>query len=281
MTERTLLAERYDLASPPAAGRVQKAWDRVTRSEVTLRFLRVEDPAERERWRREGRVLLRVHHESIMDIVDVVVEEGSPWVALSFVPEGGPTLSRALEEGGRLSVLRASRIAADVAWGLSLLHRERLAYGDLEPGRIHLRGEGADGERARIAALDRTRCQGNGLIWEGRSLPGDPRYLAPEQIDGGAPSREADLFALGCIYYEMLAGRPPAGEGSVEEVAARSLLVDAPSMVPSRFGVPGRVKRILADLLRRDPSRRPSETAVLASRIEACWALLRRLPWRR
>lgn len=276
-----LLAGRYELALEPADDLFQRCWDRLTQREVVLHTIGVQGPGDLERFRREGRILIRVNHPNIQDIHDVIVEPGSPWVTFSLVPEEGPTLADVLAGGARLRSLRATRIAADLAWALSLLHRERIAYGDLDPTRIHVRSGGGERETARLCGLDRVRRRNSHHRAGPRDLPGDPRYLAPEQLAGEEATRASDLFALGCIYYEMLAGRSPSAGGTAEETAERARSMDSPEVVPSRFGVPRRVRRVLRDLLRRDPARRPELTATLAARIEAIWETLRRLPWYR
>lgn len=275
-----LLGNRYEMPDPPGEGPAVVGWDRLTEREVRLRSLKVEDAETRRRYGREGKVFVRIDHPSVMQIHDVVVsEEEAPWIVVSLEPETGATLREVLASEGRLRIRRATRIAADLAWGLSLLHRERIAYGDLDPERVRLVTEGTDRETARLAELDRIRGRGSGVSYRGRALPGDPRYLAPEQLRGEPSTRASDLFALGCILFEMLAGASPIAGESVEQTVERGLQCDAPQLSPRRFGVPRSLKAILRDLLRQNPDQRPSLTATLASRLEATHHRLALQPW--
>ena len=100
VAEPHLLAGRYELQGPVDSEGVRRAWDRVTEREVTLRTMRVEEGAARDRWCHEGRILVRIHHPCVMDIRDVLVDDGLPWVTLSVVPEEDPTLADLLAGHG-------------------------------------------------------------------------------------------------------------------------------------------------------------------------------------
>jgi len=182
-----------------------------------------------------------------------------------------------MEARPRFPVLRAARIAAGLAWGLSAIHRERVVYGDLGPGRVVL----LDGDVPRLQGLDAPRGRDGMRLRSGLRVPGDPGYLAPEVLRGEPPTPRSDVFSLGCLLHAMLAGEPPAGRGSPEEVARTAMLREAPDVGSLRFWVPRALRRALREMLRLDPSERPDLAGELPSRLEAAAERIARLPWYR
>jgi serine/threonine protein kinase len=275
-SEGFLLEDRYALPSSPEKEGYYPARDTLTGHEVTIRALRVPDEPVRKRFIFEGQLLSRINHTHLMNLWAVAAGK-EDWVYVSLTAESGPTLREEAHLYRRFPILRAARITAGLSWALSLLHREGIVYGDLDPSRVHLRGR----DVARLAGLERVRGADGLSPQSGVGPPGDPAYLASEVLDGRPPTRAADLFSLGCILYELLVGEAPATGRTPEETIEKGHLIDSPQLFPPRLGVPHRMKKLLRALLAKDPSARPSQTAEVASTLDAVAERLQRRPWYR
>ncbi|TNE92586.1 MAG: hypothetical protein EP330_01180 [Deltaproteobacteria bacterium] len=260
-------------------GVVYRARDRAGR-EVALKTLTEADPARSEALRREVRALSRLDHPGIVRVLDEGVDEVGPWFAMPLL-RGIPlheAWSQTTEEGtatmtltAELDELPASGGASPagswqermaplgaIAAALAHLHAHRLVHGDLKPSNV-LVVDGAPvlvdfGLAARLGL--RETAQTLGLTSSGMGSPG---YIAPERLAGHPADARADLYALGCMLYEALAGhRPFAGQPPI----TRSGQVLTPSPLPSH--IPKSLAALTLALLAPRPEDRPASTAAVA-----------------
>jgi len=197
------------LAEPAAPGAGNPA---DPRGRVALKVLRAEHGAEPElveRFRREAEAAVRVQHDNVVAVLEPPVDHDG---VLSFVAELllGLDLADTLAYSGALGPARAVKIAAGVASGLAAAHAAGVIHRDVKPENIFL-VHAADGREA-VKLIDFGLASVRGdhpASPAARRVVGTPEYMAPEQAQGGPVSPRADVYSLGIVLYEMIAGRVP------------------------------------------------------------------------
>jgi eukaryotic-like serine/threonine-protein kinase len=209
----------------------------------------------------EARAATSVKHPGIVEIYDFGYHtDGSAFIVMEFLE--GESLSARIRRLGTLSEGHAARLTRQVASALEAAHGKGIVHRDLKPDNIYVVGDSevADGERTKvldfgIAKLATDTSPGAVKTRTGAVI-GTPIYMAPEQCKGaGHVDHRADLYALGCILYEMVCGRPPfLAEGSGEILAQH---IYAPVIPPSQLArvSPG-LEQVLLRLLAKEPGQR-------------------------
>jgi serine/threonine-protein kinase len=247
-------------------GRVYKARDPLIERTVAIKTLGVDlDPAQleefKQRFFREARSAGRVSHPNVVTIYDVGESDGVAFIAMEHVE--GRTLREQLDAGARFGVDEACRIAAQVAGALAAAHRVGIVHRDVKPGNIMVTAAGnaklMDFGIARLPDGMRTRT---GL------LVGSPLYVAPERMVGWAVDGRSDIFSLGVVLYEMLAGVHPFKRANVTDVlnAMVGERHDPPSVHNHR--VPAVFERVFARALAKHPDDRYQTALELARDLE-------------
>ena len=206
----------------------------------------------RERFLREIRVAAGLQHPNIVAVHDSGEANGVLYYVMPFI--AGQTLRHRLERERRLSVDDALRITGEIADALGYAHARGIVHRDVKPENVLLADTGhamvADFGIARAAQLARE----DRLTATGTSL-GTPAYMAPEQALAEQTDARADVWALGCMLFEMLTGDPPFGRDQ-RQVLSRSLTEAAPSLRKARPDVPHHVNRAVQRALARSPDER-------------------------
>jgi hypothetical protein len=163
----------------------------------------------KDRFLREAKAAAAITHDHIVTIHQVGEDRNIPFIAMQFLR--GESLQSRLQREQRLSQREVLRIGREVASGLAAAHKHGLIHRDIKPDNIWL-----EAESARVKILDfglvRAATDNSGLTQSGVVL-GTPRYMAPEQAQGQDVDARCDLFSLGCVLYQIAAGKPPF-EGS-------------------------------------------------------------------
>ena len=237
---------------------VYRATDTRLQRDVALKHMSAagtDDPQRTERFLREARVTAALDHANIVKVFDVGVLGGRPYLVEEFLE--GETL-RAHLGNGPLAAPEACRIAGDVAAGLVVAHAAGLVHRDLKPDNIFLTRAGVT--KILDFGIAKTAGTGDPVVADGLAtltgvLLGTAGYLAPEQIRGGPVDGRADLFALGSMLFEMIAGqRAFAREHTIDTLHA--ILHDNPPALPSRNGVPDDLDAVVSRLLQKAPAER-------------------------
>jgi len=253
----TLLAE----LGRGGMGVVWRARDEESGQIVALKLLRAayaDDPDYLERFTRELELTRRIHSAHVVAVLGYGVREGVPYLALEYVD--GPSLRERLTEGGPYAWPEARGLLAQVAQGLADAHAAGVVHRDVKPSNILL---GSDGI-ARLTdfgvsrGLDLTRVTGTS------TMLGTPAYLAPE----GPADERSDLYSLGCVAYELLAGAVPFEGRSYQEVILRHVR-EAPDLAK----LPAEARPIVGALLAKDPAQRPQSAAELVGLLEGTGSL--------
>jgi serine/threonine protein kinase len=207
-----------------------------------------------ERFQREARFAVRMDHPNVVPVYDLGEADGRFYLAMRYMPGG--SLKDLLEKEGPLPVERAVEIARQVADGLEAMHTQGLVHRDLKPGNILIDADGSmrlsdfGFARALNATASATLTTAGGLV-------GTPAYMAPEQFDPdlGENGPAGDLYALGVIVFEMLAGSLPFS-GETPALIAAHLYKPAPDLSKLRPEIPVGVSAALQKALAKHPSER-------------------------
>lgn len=270
MRQGLLIGDKYRLErliGDGASGEVWAARNERTDREVALKLITQADRELRERAVREARVLGRVSHRNVIEVLDAgETDRGDPFLVMPRL--AGETLGVRLKRERRLAPGMAASIAAEVALGLAAAHAVGVIHRDLKPNNIFLHRDPETG-RDLVKVLDfgvskMLRGEGPPTTRTG-DIVGSPAYMSPEQARADRTlDQRTDLWSLGVVLFEMLAGRRPfSGKG----ISVISDIVTAPipsvtSLVP---GLDPRLVEVVSRCLERDVSRRIQSAQELAA----------------
>ena len=208
------------------------------------------------RFRGEARLAARVNHPNVVAVYDTVSGDGCDAMVQELV--GGRTLRDALDEEPKLSIGRAVRVGIAVADALSAVHEVGIVHRDVKPANVLLATDG------RVLLTD------FGIATRGRQdltsedvMMGTAKYLSPEQVEGEPASARADLYSLGVVLYECLAGRPPFLAESEAATALARLRADPIPLRTLRPAIPSRLATLVRACLARHPDDRPRSAATV------------------
>lgn len=243
--------ELLSLAGDDGVGEVWKARDTVTGREAALRLLphpRATSPDRFARFERDVRELALLHHPHLAHTYGIVDEDDVRALVVEWVD--GPSLARRLA-GGALAIDDCLRIAAQTAGALAAVHRRGIVHGSVTPVNVRFNAED-DVKITGCAVLDLFESEGAPAASAHLTSPrlvgvvmGNAAYMSPEQVRGGQLDAATDVWAFGCVLYEMLSGRPAFGGSDVVDTMA-SVCTSAPEWTR----LPPTAPPWLAELLR-------------------------------
>jgi class 3 adenylate cyclase/tetratricopeptide (TPR) repeat protein/predicted Ser/Thr protein kinase len=254
-------------------GTVWCAWDERLRRHVAIKQVVTGHVAHaRERLRREASVVARLNHPAIVQIYDLVERDDGDWIVMEFV--GGRNLRRLLDEEGPLPVLRAVEIGGEIAQGLAEAHAQGILHRDLKAANLMVTPAG----RAKILDFGLAKELREDGDAPSLSLPGTILgtcyAMSPEQVQGLDLDARSDLFSLGSLLYEGLAGKPPFRGDDARESLARILSLELPPLDRIRPEVPGELASLIGALLEKERDRRPRSAAEVAAALASIHAAL-------
>ena len=257
---------RYQLSSRVAIGGMGEVWqatDLVIGRTVAIKILKDEylgDPGFLERFRAEARHAALVNHEGIANVFDYGEEDGSAFLVMELVP--GEALSSILERERVLPTDRVLDIVAQTASALQAAHAAGLVHRDIKPGNLLITPDG----RVKITDFGIARIADQVPLTATGQVMGTVQYLSPEQASGHPASPTTDIYSLGIVAYEALAGkRPFTGESQV--AIAMAQINETPPELPAT--VPEPVRNLVYSCIAKNPADRPSSAAHLARAAEA------------
>ena len=219
--------ELIELIGEGTFGRVYRGRDARLERPVAVKVIKpwwAEDPVWLERFAREARTLARVNHEGIVQIYDVGQTADSPYYVAELM-EGGSLADRLRE--GPMRPAEAVAVAQQLSRALGQAHSQHVIHRDVKPANILL---GAN-DRVKVGDFGLARLADASSHGRAATAIGTPRYMSPEQARGAATGAASDVYGVGVVLYEMLAGRPPFLGDSAVEVAVRHLN-DPPPPLP-------------------------------------------------
>lgn len=271
----TIIAGRYELQRRLAQGGMAEVWlatDLTLDRKVAVKWLKptlATDPIVAERFRREAIAAASLNHPNIVAVHDVFEHDGRQAVVMQLVD--GKSLRQLLDTQNRLSPELTCHIGIAVARALDNAHAAGFVHRDVKPGNIMITPDG------RVLLTDfgiakGLHGDGSDDLTSDNIMMGTAKYLAPEQVRGKKLDGRADLYSLGLVMYECLAGRVPfLGETDADTALAR-LQRDPTDLARLRATLPTRLVSVVHALLARRPDQRPADGAELIIELEAAQA---------
>ena len=276
----------YEIVSPLGAGgmgEVYRARDPRLGRDVALKVLPTEssDPDRVRRFEQEARAVAALRHPHILAVYDVGSHAGQPYIVLELLE--GETLRQRLSHGP-LPVSKVIELGVQICQGLAAAHAHGLVHRDLKPdnlflareggvkildfglAKLHELPEGGSDEQPTATATDRG-------VWLGT-----PGYVSPEQLRGAGASARSDVFALGAVLYEMLAGQRAFKGASRADTLSAILDRDPPPMERPGGPVPPSLERVVRRCLEKDPEDRFQSARDVAFALDALSSASGRIP---
>jgi Tol biopolymer transport system component len=254
-------------------GEVYRAHDTTLNREVALKVLpevfRL-DPDRLARFKREAQVLASVNHPNIAAIYGFEESSGTQALVLELVE--GPTLADRIAQG-RLTVSETVSIARQVADALEAAHERGIIHRDLKPANIKLRSDGTvkvldfglakalDPASSPGAPVTSSLTMTSPAMTQAGVILGTAAYMSPEQARGAPVDKRTDVWAFGCVLFEMLAGQPVFGRTDTVSDAIAAILKSEPAWSALPHDVPSGVRALLRRCLEKDPRRRLRDIA--------------------
>ncbi|AUX34505.1 MULTISPECIES: serine/threonine-protein kinase [Sorangium] len=270
MRAADVIEDRFEieqLAVSGGMGDVYRARDRVSEQAVALKVLQSASANDLRRFAREAEALVTLRLPGVVQYVaHGVTGAGQPYLAMEWLD--GVTLEERLA-GAPLTLAESVALAARVATTLGAIHRLGVVHRDLKPSNLMLVG----GAVERVTLLDfgiARHLRLAPILTSPGAVLGTPGYMAPEQVRGDAPvDARADVFALGCVLFQCLAGRPPFLGNSALALLMRVVLEEPPRLGELRDGIPEPLERLVARMLAKNAGERPRDGAAAAAELAA------------
>jgi serine/threonine protein kinase len=221
---------------------------------VALKVLRRElshDDTYRRRFSHEARAARSVRHKHLVPVLEEGETEGRTFLAVGYIE--GRTLEDRIQKDGALPVDAILVLSYQVATALDALHEGGIVHRDLKPSNIMLDGEG----NAWLTDFGLAKGRAYTVLTKPGQVMGTLDYLAPELIRGGQATPASDVYGLGCVLYECVAGQPPFAQKSVFQVGIAHLEEEPPDPTAGREDVKADFTWALLRALEKDPARRP------------------------
>ncbi|MEX5300353.1 protein kinase [Kocuria sp. CPCC 205292] len=262
----TVLGGRYALTDRIAIGGMGEVWkakDRVLGRIVAVKILKEEyngDPNFLQRFRAEARHTALLNHPGVANVFDYGEEEGSAFLVMELVP--GEPLSNIIERQKTLPPDTVLNYIGQTARALAAAHAQGLVHRDVKPGNLIITPD----NRVKVTDFGIARLADQVPLTATGQVMGTAQYLAPEQATGQTATGSSDIYSLGIIGYECLAGRRPfTGESQIAIALAQ--VNDPPP--PLAESVPEPVRALLMSMLAKDPKDRPATAGALGTAVDA------------
>ena len=262
----TVLGARYELVERIASGGMGDLWravDDVLGRDVAVKILKRElssQPGFLERFRREARQTAMLSHPGIATVYDYGEDDGTPYIVMELV--AGEPLSALLARSGRLPTPVAASLLTQAADALAVAHRAGIVHRDVTPGNLLVSADG----RLKVTDFGIARMVEASPLTATGSVLGTAQYLSPEQASGRTTTPASDVYSLGVVAYEMVAGRRPFLADSHVGLAMAHLNEPPP---PLPDDVPAALRTAILHALKKDPATRPADGAAFAAELRA------------
>ncbi|HLU43979.1 MAG TPA: serine/threonine-protein kinase [Natronosporangium sp.] len=255
------LAGRYRLDERIGGGGMGEVWrgtDEVLGRTVAVKIMLpalLDEPGFVERFRAEARTMARLKHPGVVNVYDYHSDATTAFLVMEYI-DGDP-LSRTLNRVGRLTAARTMALIAQAADALEAAHQAGIVHRDVKPGNLMVRANGT----LVLTDFGISRSEMTGLTGTGMVL-GTASYLSPEQAAGQVATPASDVYALGVVAYQCLAGRRPFEGDNPLEIAMKHVREQPPPLPPD---IPPAVREIVMRALAKDPAERWPSAAALAA----------------
>ncbi len=269
-----VITDRFELTELAAQGGMGEVWsarDRLSGERVALKVMREPASSAVQRFEREGRILAELRHPGIVRyIAHGTTPAGDPFLVMEWL-EGEDLRQRLSREG--LTVTESLELARRVAETLAVVHARGIVHRDIKPSNLFL----CDRDLAKVKVLDFGVARLGATQHQTQTgvLVGTPGYMAPEQARGDAKvGPSVDVFALGCVLFTCLAGKPPFVGENIIAVLAKILIEDTPHIREIRPAVPVALEAFVARLMAKNATARPTDGAAVVAELDALGSLV-------
>jgi eukaryotic-like serine/threonine-protein kinase len=264
----TVLGDRYALTTRIAVGGMGEVWeatDTLLGRQVAVKILRadlVDSPVFLERFRAEARHTAALAHRGIASIFDYGEDHQDGQCVAYLVMElvAGQPLSKVIADRGALPVDMVLSLLAQTAEALHAAHSMGVIHRDVKPGNVLLLDDGT----IKVTDFGISRAANSVALTEVGQVIGTARYIAPEQATGGEATPASDIYSLGVVGYEMLAGHPPF---TADNAGALAMAHVHQSPAPLEPTVPADVRALIGEALAKDPADRPGDAHAFAVKL--------------
>ena len=270
-TVQSALADRYLVKSEIGRGSmagVFAAWDHDRKRDVAIKVLRPEfgPTIIGERFHREIAFLSILDHPNILPILDSGEAGDLTYFTMPFAE--GDTLAARISDGGPLSVSTTISVTRDLAAAIDYAHSKNIIHRDIKPENVVFHDDSTMicdfGVARALVSAGRERLSSSGLI------VGTPEYMSPEQASGEQDiDHAADIYALACVAFTMLAGEPPFTGPTTQSILAKHVAAKIPSLRIVRPEIPEHVERAIESGLAKESTDRPANAAQFAAAMAA------------
>jgi hypothetical protein len=261
--EQVLIAGRYRLHDPIGRGAMGEVWRAVDETlgrtvAVKLLLPHGSDPTSASRFRLEAQTAGRLNHPYVVGVYDFGEYDGRLFLVMELVE--GDSLARRLTTAGPLPADEVARIAAQAAAGLAAAHHQGIVHRDIKPANLLLDADGS--LKIGDFGIARFVDDPSGALTTTGQIVGTSLYLAPERALGQPAGPACDVYALGCVLYQLLTGRPPFQADTAVAILHQHL--DTAPVPPRQLGagLPPAFENYLLGLLAKQPKDRPTAQQV-------------------
>jgi eukaryotic-like serine/threonine-protein kinase len=264
----SVLGGRYRLVELLGQGgmaTIFRATDSQLGRDVAVKVLRPEygrDPDFIARFRMEAQAVASLSSPNIVGVHDFGMDPAGPFIVMDYVD--GEDLATLLRRTGPLSGPRTARIAAEVARGLAAAHARGIVHRDIKPGNILLAQDG----RVQVTDFGIARAIAEAQMTLPGTTLGSVQYMSPEQARGETATERSDIYSLGVVLFEMLAGRRPFEGDSAASIAMARLSPPVPMPSAYRSGIPPVLEAICRKAMAIDPAERFQTASAMAAALE-------------
>ncbi len=269
LTQGSVLSGRYEVRRPVGSGgmgRVYEAFDRVLEEPVAIKVLRAElvgDPEAARRFLYEIKLARRISHPRVCRIHEYGEADGLAFISMEYIP--GLSLKAHLASR-RPSLSDRFDLSQQIAEGLAAIHHHGIVHRDLKSANIMV------DERGAVKILDfgiaKQAEGGTAGLTAGDRIFGTPEYMSPEQVEGGVADARSDVYALGCVIFEIFTGRPPF-QAETAYATLLKHLKEPPPLDPTVVGLPLPLLPVLSRALAKDRNGRFRSASDLVGALRA------------
>ena len=252
----SIFAGRYQIIEElgkGGMGKLYRALDLKLQEEVALKIIKPEIASDKEtidRFGNELKLARKISNKNVGRMYELMEDEGAHYITMEYV--AGQDLKGLINQSGRLTMETSLSIAKQVGDGLAEAHRLGIVHRDLKPSNILIDRDGT----AKIMDFGIARSlRAKGITVEGMII-GTLGYMSPEQAEGREIDARSDIFAFGCVLYEMLTGKSAFGRETNAQTIAAVLHEDPPLVSESGVDIPQELQKVISRCLEKDPERR-------------------------